>query len=334
VTRLDQATVRGGAAVAVTLVQAERMPTAVPTAPPRPRRRRRGRLGRERRRAAWLMLAPAVIHMVWWIGIPVVATFVLAFTDYDVLTGTVDFVGLENFRRIFADEVWNASIRHTLVFTFFTVPVSMAVAVVIAVLLNTKLRARAWYRAAYFLPHVTATVAIALVWMWMFEPNIGLFNALLAGVGVDGPSWLADPSWAMPSVIVVSVWQGIGVKMLIYLAALQGIPHELYEAADLDGASGPRKFFSITLPLLRPATFFVFVVSMIGAFQVFDQVYVLTPDGGPANSTTVMTYEIYRTAFGEFDISTACAQSLVLFAFLLVLTVVSRRLTGRDDDVA
>lgn len=301
---------------------------------PPPVRRRRPRLGRERRRAAYLMLAPALIHLTWWIGIPVVATFGLAFTDYDVLAGTVEFVGLENFRTIFADEVWNRSIWHTVVFTFFTVPVSMAIAVVIAVLLNAKLRVRAWYRAAYFLPHVTATVAIALVWMWMFEPNIGLFNALLAKVGVDGPSWLSDPSWALASVIVVSVWKGIGIKMIIYLAALQAIPDELYEAADLDGASGPRKFFAITLPLLKPATFFVFVVSMIDAFQVFDQVYVLTPDGGPANSTTVMTYEIYRTAFGEFDISTACAQSLVLFGFLLVLTVLSRRLTGRDDDAA
>ncbi|NUT36591.1 MAG: sugar ABC transporter permease [Hamadaea sp.] len=295
---------------------------------PRPRRRR---LGYERRRAAYLMLAPAVIHLVWWIGVPVVATFVLAFTDYDVLAGTIEWVGLANFREIFADDVWNTSIWHTVVYTFFTVPVAMAIAVVIAVLLNAKLRARAWYRAAFFLPHITATVAIALVWMWMFEPNIGLFNAVLAMVGVDGPAWLSDPDFAMPAVIAVSVWKGIGLKMLIYLAALQSIPPEMYEAADMDGASGPRKFWSITLPLLKPATFFVFVVSMIDAFQVFDQVYVLTPDGGPANSTTVMTFEIYRTAFSEFRISTACAQSLVLFAFLLVMTIISRRLTGKDD---
>jgi len=291
------------------------------------------RLERGRRRVGLLMLAPALIHLVWWIGIPVVATFVLAFTDYDVLAGTVTFIGLDNFERIFADDVWNASMWHTVVYTFFTVPVAMAIAVVIAVLLNNKLRARAWYRAAFFLPHITATVAIALVWLWMYEPNVGLFNALLAVFGIDGPSWLADPGWALPSVITVGIWKGIGVKMLIYLAALQAIPPQLYEAASLDGAGAARRFFSITLPLLRPATFFVFVVSMIDAFQVFDQIYVLTPDGGPANATTVMTYEIYRTAFREFDISTACAQSVVLFAFLLVLTVIGRRLTGKDDDV-
>ncbi|MBF8188162.1 sugar ABC transporter permease [Nonomuraea sp. K274] len=292
----------------------------------------RRRLGYERRRAAWLMLAPSLIHLIWWIGIPVVATFVLAFTDYDVLAGTIRWVGLDNFREIFADEVWNLSIWHTVVFTFFTVPVAMVIAVVIAVLLNQGIRGRKWYRAAYFMPHITATVAIALVWMWMFEPNIGLFNALLGRVGVNGPAWLSDPDWAMTSVIVVSVWKGIGLKMLIYLAALQSIPREVYEAASIDGATGLRKFWSITLPLLRPATFFVFVVSMIDAFQVFDQVYVLTPNGGPANSTTVMTFEIYQTAFGEFRISTACAQSLVLFAFLFVLTVISRRMTGKDDN--
>lgn len=278
------------------------------------------------------MLAPALVHLVWWIGIPVVATFVLAFTDYDVLAGTVDWVGFANFEAIFADEVWNASIWHTVAYTFFTVPVAMALAVLIAVLLNNKMRLRSWYRAAYFLPHVTATVAIALVWLWMYEPNIGLLNAVLAMFGVDGPSWLNDPSWALPSVIVVGIWKGIGVKMLIYLAALQSIPPDLYEAANLDGAGRARTFFSITLPLLKPATFFVFVVSVIDAFQVFDQIYVLTPDGGPANSTTVMTYEVYRSAFQEFDISTACAQSVVLFGFLLVLTVIGRRLTGRGDD--
>lgn len=280
-----------------------------------------------------LMVLPAVVHQLWWVGIPTVATIVLAFTDYDVLAGTVAWAGLDNFVDIFNDPTWWASIWHTAVYTFFTVPVAMAIGLVIAVLLNNKLRARAWYRAAYFLPHITATVAIALVWRWMFEPNIGLFNAALDVVGIRGPAWLANPTWAMPAVIVVSVWKGIGLKMLIYLAALQSIPSALYEAAEVDGASGFRKFWAITVPLLRPATFFVFLVSAIDAFQVFEQVYVLTPDGGPANSTTVMTLEIYRSAFGTFDMSRACAQSVVLLVFLLVLTLVSRRITGKDDDV-
>jgi multiple sugar transport system permease protein len=306
------------------------------TAPPAARvaagaHRRQRPFGRERRRAAYLMLAPAVVHLAWWIGIPTVATVVLAFTHYDILAGTMTWAGLDNFVAIFRDPVWWKAIWNTVVYTFFTVPVAMAVAVVIAVLLNTKMRARAWYRTAVFMPHITATVAIALVWMWMFEPNIGLFNWVLSWFGVRGPAWVSDPAWAMTSVILMSVWKGIGLKMVIYLAALQGVPHDLYEAAEIDGAGPVRRFFAITLPLLGPATFFVLVVSLIDSFQVFEQFYVLTPEGGPANATTVMTYEIYKSAFQRFDMSTASAQSVVLFVFLLVLTIIGRRFTGRDD---
>jgi multiple sugar transport system permease protein len=277
------------------------------------------------------MLAPAVVHLAWWIGIPTVATFVLAFTHYDILAGTLNWAGLDNFTAIFRDPVWWQAIGNTVVYTFFTVPVAMAVAVVIAVLLNTELRGRAWYRTAVFMPHITATVAIALVWMWMFEPQLGLFNWVLSWVHVRGPAWTFDPAWAMPAVILVSIWKGIGLKMVIYLGALQGIPPDLHEAAAIDGAGAVRRFVAITLPQLRPATFFVLVISLIDSFQVFEQFYVLTPEGGPANATTVMTYEIYKSAFQRFDASTASAQSVVLFAFLLVLTIVGRRFTGRDD---
>lgn len=297
----------------------------------RPGGSRRRRIGLQRRRAAYLMLAPAVVHLVWWIGIPVVATFVLAVSDYDLLTGTIRFAGLHNFVQIFRDPQWNAAIWHTIVYTIFTVPVAMGIALVVAVMLNQQIRARAWYRAAFFIPHVTATVAVAVVWAWLFEPRIGLFNAVLSVFGVNGPAWLSDPTWALPAVILVGIWKGIGLKMLIYLAALQGVPAELHEAAALDGAGTVRRFRSVTLPLLRPATFFVFVLSMIEAVQVFDQVYVLT-SGGPADATTVVTYEIYLNAFQKLHFSIASAQSIVLFLFLLVLTLISRRLIGRDDD--
>ncbi|GAA0947998.1 sugar ABC transporter permease [Pseudonocardia zijingensis] len=304
--------------------------TATRPAGPRPGGRRR-RFGYERRRAAYLMLAPALVHLVWWIGIPTVATFVLALTHYDILAGTMTWAGLDNFVAVLSTPGWWAATWNTLVYTFFTVPVAMAIAVVIAVLLNTRLRARAWYRTAVFMPHITATVAIALVWMWMYEPNLGLLNWVLSWFGIRGPAWVADPAWAMTAVIVMSIWKGIGLKMVIYLAALQSIPHELYEAAEIDGASAVRRFLSVTLPMLGPATFFVFIVSLIDSFQVFEQFYVLTPQGGPANSTTVMTYEIYQSAFERFDMSTASAQSVVLFVFLLALTVIGRRLSGRDD---
>ena len=306
------------------------MTTATARTRPAPRARYR-RSGRERRRVAYLMLAPAVVHLVWWIGVPTVATFVLAVTDYDVLAGTMTWAGLDNFVAISRDPAWWTAVWHTVVYTFFTVPVAMVIAVVIAALLNAKMRARAWYRTAIFMPHITATVAIALVWMWMYEPNLGVINWALSWFGIRGPAWVADPAWAMTSVILMSIWKGIGLKMVIYLAALQSIPEELHEAAEIDGAGPVRRFVAITLPLLGPATFFVFIISLIDSFQVFEQFYVLTPLGGPADSTTVMTYEIYQSAFERFDMSTASAQSVVLFAFLLVLTVVGRRLSGRDD---
>lgn len=307
-------------------------PGAVPgaargTARP-PGRRRRG-AARKLHRTGWLMVAPALAHATIWIAVPVLATLVLSFTDYRVLSAP-RWIGLDNYVEIWNDEVFRRATWNTVVYTFFTVPFSMAIAVVVAVLLNQKLRFRTAYRAAFFLPQVTATVAIAMVWLWMYNPQYGLLNAVLSFFGVPGKAWLADPSWALWSVIVVGIWQGIGLKMLIYLAALQNVDENLYEAASIDGASRVRQFFAITLPMLKPATFFVFVVSIIGAFQVFDLVYVLT-DGGPANATTMMTYEVYRSAFQDFRMGMASAQSVVLFAFLLVLTIANRRLTRGDD---
>ncbi|MFE7704981.1 carbohydrate ABC transporter permease [Streptomyces sp. NPDC057486] len=282
--------------------------------------------GRRRQRAGMLMVAPALLHASLWIGLPVVASVVLAFTKYDVLTAP-QFVGLDNFSEMMGDTVFRKSIVNTVIYTFFTVPFGMLLGLLVALALHTGLKARGIYRTAVFLPQVTATVAIALVWLWIYNPGNGLLNTLLSFVGIDGPAWLASTSWAMPSVILVGIWQGIGMKMLIYLAALQSLPKELYEAASVDGASKVRQFFSITVPLLKPATFFVLITSMVSAFQSFDQIYILT-DGGPANSTTMMTYEIYKSAFREFRVGYACAQSLVLFVLLMGFTLVNRRIMG------
>ncbi|MGP3750284.1 carbohydrate ABC transporter permease [Streptomyces sp. IBSNAI001] len=282
--------------------------------------------GRRRRRAGMLMVAPALLHASLWIGLPVVVSVALAFTKYDVLTAP-EFVGLDNFRDMLDDAVFRKSIVNTLLYTFFTVPFGMALGLLVALALHTGLKARGIFRTAVFLPQVTATVAIALVWLWIYNPGNGLLNTMLAFLGVDGPAWLSSTTWALPSVILVGIWQGIGMKMLIYLAALQSLPRELYEAASVDGASRVRQFFSITLPLLKPATFFVLITSMISAFQSFDQIYILT-DGGPANSTTMMTYEIYKSAFREFRVGYASAQSLVLFVLLMGFTLVNKRIMG------
>ncbi|MFJ8849128.1 carbohydrate ABC transporter permease [Streptomyces sp. NPDC102437] len=282
--------------------------------------------GRRRQRAGMLMVAPALLHASLWIGLPVLASVVLAFTKYDVLTAP-QFVGLDNFSEMMGDAVFRKSVVNTIIYTFFTVPFGMALGLLIALALHTGLKARGIFRTAVFIPQVTATVAIALVWLWIYNPGNGLLNTLLSFLGIEGPAWLSSTTWAMPSVILVGIWQGIGMKMLIYLAALQSLPKELYEAASVDGASKVRQFFSITLPLLKPATFFVLITSMISAFQSFDQIYILT-DGGPGNSTTMMTFEIYKSAFREFRIGYASAQSLVLFVLLMGFTLVNRRIMG------
>ncbi|MDX3054879.1 multiple sugar transport system permease protein [Streptomyces sp. LamerLS-316] len=313
---------------ATTVVKAR--PARPPSPPETSAPLRTGRVptgpGRRRRRAGMLMVAPALLHASLWIGLPVVVSVALAFTKYDVLTAP-EFVGLDNFRDMLDDAVFRKSIVNTLLYTFFTVPFGMALGLLVALALHTGLKARGIFRTAVFLPQVTATVAIALVWLWIYNPGNGLLNTMLAFLGVDGPAWLSSTTWALPSVILVGIWQGIGMKMLIYLAALQSLPRELYEAASVDGASRVRQFFSITLPLLKPATFFVLITSMISAFQSFDQIYILT-DGGPANSTTMMTYEIYKSAFREFRVGYASAQSLVLFVLLMGFTLVNKRIMG------
>ncbi|MFE6967827.1 carbohydrate ABC transporter permease [Isoptericola sp. NPDC057653] len=311
------------------VVSAPRDVSAPPTVPTRPSASQRGRAGKARRRAGMLMLAPAVLHALIWIGIPMIAALVLSFTNYDVLTPP-KFNGIENYVDALTDPVFRRGMLNTLVYAFFTVPVAMGIALLIALMLDTQLRARALFRTAVFIPQVTATIAVALVWLWIYDPRNGLLNAVLAFFGIPAQNWLSSTTWAMPAIIVVGIWQGVGLKMLIYLAALQSLPKDVYEAASVDGASKTRQFFSITLPLLKPATFFVFVTSVISAFQAFDLIYILT-DGGPANTTTMMTYEIYKSAFREFRLGYACAQSIILFVFLLLLTLANRRLNGGDS---
>jgi multiple sugar transport system permease protein len=313
----------------VAVVSAPRDVSAPPTVPTRPSASQRGRAGKARRRAGMLMLAPAVLHALIWIGIPMIAALVLSFTNYDVLTPP-KFNGIENYVDALTDPVFRRGMLNTLVYAFFTVPVAMGIALLIALMLDTQLRARALFRTAVFIPQVTATIAVALVWLWIYDPRNGLLNAVLAFFGIPAQNWLSSTTWAMPAIIVVGIWQGVGLKMLIYLAALQSLPKDVYEAASVDGASKTRQFFSITLPLLKPATFFVFVTSVISAFQAFDLIYILT-DGGPANTTTMMTYEIYKSAFREFRLGYACAQSIILFVFLLLLTLANRRLNGGDS---
>src|SRR6266536_2579627 len=296
---------------------------------PRPRRRGGG-LHASRQRAGMLLAAPAVLHFLLTTSIPVVAAFVLSFTDYSPLD-TPHWIGLENYRRVLSDELFWTAARNTGLYVLGLVPVSLAVGLAVALALNERLRGRAFYRTAFYLPHVTAGAAIAVIWLWIYNPQFGLLNALLQAVGLPRQSWLVSPTWALWAIVLVGIWARTGYLMIIFLAALQGIPETLYEAAKLDGAGRWQRFWSITLPLLRPATFLALVVTLIEGAQVFQSVYVMT-NGGPGYATTTVAREIFRNAFEHFQLGYASAWAFLLFAAIFAVTMINRKLVPSDVD--
>lgn len=304
-----------------------------PTATSRGRRASTRRTSPRRAEKRWglILAAPATFHVALWTGIPVVAAIVLSFTSYDMIRRP-EFIGIRNYLAIFRDDIFWRAVSHNLILAVVGIPISMLIALVLAVMLNQGMRGEGIFRTMVFLPHVTATVAVAMIWLWIYAPtDNGLANMALSLFGFGNVAWLTSTGTSLTSVLFVTIWQGIGLKMLIYLASLQGISRDLYEAAEIDGAGTVSKFWNVTVPMLRPATFFVLVTSIIGNFQTFDLIYNLTA-GGPANSTTVITYEIYQTAFQQFRMGLATAQSVILLVMLVILTVISRKLVGGTDN--
>ncbi len=283
--------------------------------------------GWQRKATLFLFLAPSLIGFAVFSLAPIVASFVLSFTQWDLLTPP-QFVGLANFRRLLSDNEFWSALNHTVTFLLGYIPLVMIFGLLLAVALNSQIPARSFFRAAYFLPVVTSWVAVALVWKWLLNPSYGLINNLLKVVGISGPAWLFDPNWAMPAVILTSVWKDVGFVMTILLAGLQGIPREYYEAASIDGATGRQQLFHITIPLLMPALFFALTISLIASFQVFDQVYVMT-NGGPAGATTVLVERIVKYAFSFSRMGYAAAMSWILFVFIFLTTIVFSRLQRR-----
>jgi multiple sugar transport system permease protein len=279
----------------------------------------------------WLVLAlflgPSLIGVVAFVAGPIVASLALAFTSWDLLTPP-SFVGVRNFERLSRDLEFWAALRHTVTFLAGYVPLVLVTGLAVAVALNGRVPARGAFRAIFFLPVVSSWVAVALVWQWLLNPHFGLVNAWLATIGIEGPAWLFDPSWAMPSVILTSVWKDTGFVMVILLAGLQAIPREYYEAAGIDGATRWQQLRHVTVPLLAPAIFFALTISLINSFQVFDQVYVMT-GGGPAGATTVLVERIVRHAFSFSRMGYASAMSWVLFLLIFATTFAFSRLQRR-----
>jgi multiple sugar transport system permease protein len=296
--------------------------TVKPLTSPKPRSRR-ARRGLNERREGWaalFFLLPNAIGFFVFSAIPIIASLVVSFFDWDLLLGA-KFNGLMNYTQLLTDDVFHASLFNTLYFVIVSVPLSVAISLVVAMLVNQPLRGMTFFRAVFLLPYITLTVAISLVWKWLYLPDVGLINQILGFFGIHGPAWLTSPIWAMPAVIILSIWKSFGYNMVLFLAGLQGIPENLYEAAAIDGATGWNRFRYVTLPLLSPVTFFVVVISTIGSFQVFDQALVMT-QGGPGVSTTTLVLYIYQVGFQSFHMGYASAVAWVLFAIVFVFTLI------------
>lgn len=257
---------------------------------------------------------------------PVIFAFLLAFLNWDG-NNPITFAGLDNFISLFKDSRFKAALWNTISYVIGTVPLTLVCSLALAVVLNQKIKGRNFFRTVSFFPYVASLVAVAAVWNMIFNPANGPVNMMLNKLGVAAnnlPGWAADKHWAMITVILFSVWKSMGYYMVIYLAGLQGISADLYEAAGLDGANGWQKFKNITCPMLSPTTFFVVIMLTINSFKVYDQIYMIT-QGGPGTSTLVLVYHIYNVAFKNWDLGYASAISMVLFLLVLIVTVIQFR---------
>ncbi|MCT4597602.1 MAG: sugar ABC transporter permease [Vallitalea sp.] len=269
-------------------------------------------------------ILPNFIGFCIFIMVPVVFSFGLSFMEWDGFT-PMTFVGLKNFTDLINDSTFKISFINTIYFAVFTVPTTVVISLGLAVLLNSKIKGLNFFRSALFFPYVASIVAVAVVWNMLFQKDFGPINSFLRFIGiVNPPKWVASSDWAMPAVIIVSIWKGMGYYMVIYLAALQGIPKSLYEAAQIDGASSWQKFRYVTRPMLTPATFFVVMMLTISCFKVFDLVYIMT-EGGPGRSTTMLVNYIYDKAFLSWNYGSASAISIVLFIVVATISIIQFR---------
>ncbi len=283
-------------------------------------------VGRGRTAGAWFV-APSLTFLVLFTVVPILTAAVLSFYEWDLITDP-DFVGLGNYRELAGDEAFRASVIHTLTFILGYVPVVLVSGLGLALALNRQRRLRGLSRVVFFMPVVSAWVAVALIWTWLLNPRFGPVNWVLESFGFDPPAWLFEKGWAMVAIIGVSVWKDAGFVMLLFLAGLQAIPDSYREAALLDGANKMKAFRYVTLPLLSPTVFLVTIILLINSFQVFEQVWIMT-QGGPVGSTTVIVQQIVKNAFDFGRLGYAAAMSWVLFAMIFSVTLVQMRLQKR-----
>lgn len=291
----------------------------------------RGRLYRYQRVMAYLFLAPALILFLVFVVLPAAIALFLSFTSYDIVS-TLRWVGLANYQKLLDDDIFFLTLRNMAYYALLFVPSMVSLSLLLALALNRPVPGMKVFRTLYYLPMITSSVAASTVWVWLLQKDYGLVNQVLALFGIAGPAWLASSDTAMLAVVVVTLWQGLGGNIIIYLAGLQGIPPVLYEAALLDGANAWQSFRYVTWPSLRNTTFFVSTMSLIGAFQLFDQAFVMTA-GGPGQSTLTTVFYIYQVGFQQLRMGYASALAFVLFVIILAVSFANMRV-NRETTLA
>lgn len=272
---------------------------------------------------AALFISPLYLGIIIFYLVPMFQSVFYSFTEWGMFGGYT-VVGLDNYKRLFQDPELLRALKNTFTYALFTVPFAMFIAIFIAVLLNAKIKGKSFYRVIYFLPAVTMTSAIAMIWKWIFNSEFGILNQFLGIFGINGPSWLTDSNWAMISLVVVGIWSSLGTAIVIYLAGLQGISSSFYEAAEMDGAGPIRKFFSVTLPLLTPTIFFNLITSLIGALQVYDLIYLMFSETNPAlKSVQSISFLFYRYSFVFNEKGYGAAIVVMLLLITLVITAIN-----------
>jgi multiple sugar transport system permease protein len=276
-------------------------------------------------RAAYFFLAPGLSAIFIFFFIPVVAAFLISFTDFDIYSladwSNARFVGLKNYLSLFEAPLFWQALKNTFYFVFAATPISIAVSLGAAILLNSKLiKLKGIFRLNYFIPVITTLVAVAIVWRFIYHPRFGVLNYMLSFLGISEIDWLGDPKWAMPAIILMSVWKNFGYNMIIFIAGLQNIPDYLYEAAEMEGASVWQQFKSITIPMLAPTTLFISLITMIGYFQLFAEPYVMT-QGGPLNSTLSIVQYMYQEGFRWWNMGYSASIAFILFFIIFIGTV-------------
>ena len=266
--------------------------------------------------AGWIFVLPAFVGILIFIIIPVFCSFGLSFTKWDLIN-PITFAGFDNYKKIFTEPLFFKILVNTIVFAVSTSVFGVIIPLVLACILNSKIRGSEFFKTAYFLPFITPMIVIGIVWHWIFDPNIG-FLANILNLHIN---WLYDMNFAMPALIIVTVWKLIGYNMIIFLSSLSGISNNMFEAAKIDGANSIQTFINVTVPLMAPSIFFVVIITAISSFQVFDLIYLMT-QGGPLDSTNVLVYAIYKNAFEYFNVGKASAIAYVLFFIILVLTII------------